>query len=268
MHQVLLNFCVNARDAMSRGGLLKITAENRCLDEQDIVISEQAKARPYVILSIADTGTGIEPDILEKIFDPFFTTKEIGKGTGLGLSTTMGIVKSHGGFITVYSDPGKGSTFRVYLPAETSLEVEQQKTKTVRLSCGKGETILVVDDESSILSMTSQALLTFGYKVRTATNGAQGVAIYAEHRKEIAAIITDMSMPIMDGLSTIRAIREINPDVKIIAASGLNDNSSMTRAAIAGVKYFLSKPYATETLLKTLQEIFNDSLTPAPAHAG
>jgi PAS domain S-box-containing protein len=267
MHQVLLNFCVNARDAMPCGGLLKITVENRRLNEQDIVINQQAKARPYVILSITDTGTGIEPEILNKIFDPFFTTKEVGKGTGLGLSTTMGIVKSHGGFITVYSDSGRGSTFRVYLPAETSIEAEQEQTKTSKLSCGKGETILVVDDESAILSITSQALLTFGYKVRTATNGAQAVAVYAEHRKEIAAIITDMSMPIMDGLSTIHAIREINPDVKIIAASGLNDNSNITRAAVAGVRYFLNKPYATETLLKTLQEIFDDSPTTQPAHA-
>jgi CheY-like chemotaxis protein len=258
VHQVLLNFCVNARDAMPQGGLLKVTAENRRLDKQDMIINPQAKDGPYVILSVTDTGTGIEPEILDKIFDPFFTTKEVGKGTGLGLSTTMGIIKSHGGFITVYSEPGKGSTFRVYLPAETSPESEQQQAQTAGISCGKGETILIVDDEISILSMTGQALNAFGYKVRTAVNGAQAVAIYAEHRKTIAAVVTDMSMPVMDGLSTIHALKEINPEVRIIAASGLNDHSSMTRAAVAGVRHFLSKPCSTETLLKTLQEVLND----------
>jgi PAS domain S-box-containing protein len=264
VHQALLNFCVNARDAMPHGGLLKVTVENRHLDKEDVLVNPQAKDGPYVILSVTDTGTGIEPEILEKIFDPFFTTKEVGKGTGLGLSTTMGIIKNHGGFITVYSEPGKGSTFHVYLPAKTSHEAEQHQTKTARLSCGKGETILIVDDESAILSMTSQALNTFGYKVRTAVNGAQAVAVYAEHRKEIAAVVTDMSMPVMDGLSTIHALKEINPDVKIIAASGLNDHNSMTRAAVAGVRHFLSKPCSTETLLKTLQEMLNE---PQPTNA-
>jgi len=169
LHQVLLNLCVNARDAMPGGGHLTITAENRRLDEQDIALNRQAQIGPYVILSVTDTGTGIPPEILEKIFDPFFTTKESGKGTGLGLSMTMGIVKSHGGFITIDSDPGKGSTFRVHLPAETSLETSKRQTQPLALSCGNGETILVVDDESSILAITSQALLAFGYKVRTAT---------------------------------------------------------------------------------------------------
>ena len=261
MHQMLLNLCVNARDAMPCGGLITITAENRRFDEQNKAINQQSKAGPYVILSVTDTGTGIPQEILDKIFEPFFTTKEVSKGTGLGLSTVMGIVKSHGGFISVHSDPNKGTTFHIYLPAETSLETSQLQTQSLALPRGQGETILAVDDESSILTVTSEALLAFGYKVRTAANGAQAVAIYTQHQKEIAVIITDTSMPIMDGLSMIHAIKKINPDAKIIVASGHHDDVSMTRAADAGIRYFLNKPCSTGTLLKTLQEILNDPLS-------
>lgn len=261
MHQMLLNLCVNARDAMPYGGLITITAKNHRFDEQNKATNQQNKAGPYVILSVKDTGTGIPQELLDKIFEPFFTTKEISKGTGLGLSTVMGIVKSHGGFISVHSDPNKGTMFHIYLPAETSPETSQLQTQSLALPRGQGETILLVDDESSILTVTSEALLAFGYKVRTAANGAQAVAIYTQHQKEIAAIITDTSMPIMDGLSMIHAIKKINPDAKIIVASGHHDNVSMTRAADAGIKYFLNKPSSTGTLLKTLQEILNDPLS-------
>jgi CheY-like chemotaxis protein len=247
---------------MPGGGHLTITAENRHLDEHDAALNQQAQVGPYVVLSVTDTGTGISRDILDKIFDPFFTTKELGKGTGLGLSMTMGIVKGHGGFITIGSEPGKGSTFRVHLPAATSGEATQRKTQPVGVPRGHGETILVVDDESSILAITSQALLAFGYKVRTATNGAQAVTVYTRHQKAIAAIITDMAMPVMDGLGMINAIKKIKPDVKIIAVSGHHDDGNTTRAAAAGVRYFLNKPCTSETLLKTLQEALNDSAAP------
>jgi PAS domain S-box-containing protein len=257
LHQVLLNLCINSRDAMPGGGHLTITAENRHLDEQDAAINQQAQIGPYVILSVTDTGTGIPADVLDKIFDPFFTTKASGQGTGLGLSMTMGIVKSHGGFITVYSEPGRGSTFRVHLPVETAFEITKRKTQPVGLPRGNGETILVVDDESSLLAITSQALLAFGYKVRTATNGAQAVTLYTKHHKTIAAVITDMAMPIMDGPTFIKTIKKSRPDVKIIATSGLHDDGSMTRATAAGVRYFLNKPCTTGTLLKTLQEVLN-----------
>jgi PAS domain S-box-containing protein len=261
LHQVLLNLCVNARDAMPNGGHITITAENRCLDEHYAVINRKAEVGPYVVLSVADNGMGIEPDILDKIFEPFFTTKESGKGTGLGLSTTMGIVKSHGGFLTVYSDPGKGTAFHVHLPAKISSEAIPQQSQAEGLPRGNGETILVVDDENSILSIASEILLAFGYKVQTAVNGARAVAIYQQNQKEIAAIVTDMAMPIMDGLSAINAIKRINPNVKVIAASGLLDESSMARAAHAGIKYFLHKPYSTENFLKTLQEMLNEPVT-------
>ncbi len=260
LHQMLLNLCVNARDAMPGGGRLTITAENRRFDEQDMLMNRQAMAGPYVMLSVTDAGMGIEPDILDKIFEPFFTTKEFGKGTGLGLSTAMAIVKSHGGLINVYSEVGKGSVFKVHLPAEACGEAAHRKTQPVGLPRGNGETILVVDDESPVLGITSDMLLAFGYRVLTATNGVEAITIYTQHQNEIAAILTDMSMPVMDGLSTIHALKKINPDAKIIAASGLHTDESMAKAARAGIKYFLNKPSTTGTLLNILREILDHPL--------
>jgi two-component system cell cycle sensor histidine kinase/response regulator CckA len=210
------------------------------------------------VLSITDTGIGIEPEILDKIFEPFFTTKEVGKGTGLGLSTAMGIVKGHGGFIHVYSEAGKGSIFKVHLPAEASVETSHQETQNVGFPHGNGETILIIDDESSVLVVTSQTLLAFGYQVLTVSNGTEAVTIYTQQQKEIAAVITDMSMPIMDGLSTIHALKSIDPKAKIIAASGLHTDESMAKATGAGIKYFLNKPCTTGNLLETLRKILTD----------
>ena len=174
LHQILMNLCVNARDAMPDGGCLTITAVNSVIDAQYASMHLEAKPGKYVALSVSDTGTGIDAAILDKIFEPFFTTKEIGKGTGLGLSTVLGIVKSHGGYLDVSSELGKGTTFRVYVPAvEKSSQIEPED-ETSHLPHGHGETILVVDDEASILTITSQTLEAFGYRVITATDGAEG----------------------------------------------------------------------------------------------
>jgi len=258
LHQVLLNLCVNARDAMSNGGRLTIATENRFVDEQFVALHPQAKVGPHVLLSVTDTGMGIPPEVLDKIFEPFFTTKDSGKGTGLGLSTTMGIVKSHGGFITVYSDPGKGTTFRVYLPAETSCKAPNQVARTTNLARGHGETILVVDDESGILSVSQSILTNFGYKVHTATNGAEAIAVYLRHQNEIAVIITDLAMPVMDGLSAINIIKKINSKVKVIASSGLFDETSLAKAASVGIRHFLNKPCSTEEMLGSLRELIDE----------
>jgi len=256
VHQVLLNLCVNARDAMPYGGNLHLSVENCVLDEQYVAMNPQARTGRYVQISIADSGTGIPPNLLDKIFEPFFTTKDINKGTGLGLSTVMAIVKSHDGIINVYSEPGKGTIFKVYLPAmEESSEARKEQTVQASLPRGNGETILVVDDEASILTITSQTLQAFGYRVLTAADGAEAVAIYAQHRHEIAAVLTDMMMPVMDGTATIHALTKIDPTIKIIAASGLNANGSVVRISGTVVKHFLTKPYTAETLLKTMREI-------------
>ena len=260
LHQILLNLCVNARDAMPNGGSLTVGAENCLLDEQYAAMNIQAKAGRYVIISVTDSGTGIPPAIIDKIFEPFFTTKDINKGTGLGLSTVIAIVKSHDGFVNVYSEPGQGTTFKVYLPAtEGSSEAQGQESEIVSLPRGCGETILVVDDEASIRTITSQTLEAFGYRVLAATDGAEAVAVYAEHKKEIAVVLTDMMMPVMDGAATIHALMRINPAIKIIAASGLNSNGGVATASSAGVKHFLTKPYTAGTLLKTMRAILDET---------
>jgi PAS domain S-box-containing protein len=259
VHQILLNLCVNARDAMPHGGRLTIGAENCELDEQYSAMNIQAKPGRYVLISVTDSGTGIPPELVDKIFEPFFTTKAVNKGTGLGLSTVMAIVKSHDGIINVYSEPGRGTNFKIYLPAlEASTEPRMEPAPRDSLPRGKGETILVIDDEASVLTITGQTLAAFGYSVLTATDGADGVAIYAQHRDKIAVVLTDMMMPVMDGPATIHALMRINPQIKIVAASGLGANGSVAKVAGAGVKHFLTKPYTAATMLKTIRNILDD----------
>jgi CheY-like chemotaxis protein len=256
IHQILMNLCVNARDAMPNGGALTVGITNCVLDEHYSAMNLHAKAGRYVQISVADSGTGMPKGVIDKIFEPFFTTKGIDKGTGLGLSTVMAIVKSHHGVINVYSEPGRGTSFKVYLPAtELSAEAQQNYEKDIALPRGKGETILVVDDEASILAITEQTLRAFGYEVLTATDGAEAVAIYAANKKEIAVVLTDMTMPIMDGPATIRALFRLNPRVKIIAASGLTANGGVDKTSEMGVSEFLAKPYTADTLLNTLKRI-------------
>jgi PAS domain S-box-containing protein len=259
VHQILLNLSVNARDAMPNGGTLAIGVENCVLDEQYAAMNLQAKPGRYVVISVTDSGIGMPPDLVDKIFEPFFTTKAPNKGTGLGLSTVLAIVKSHDGIVNVYSEPGKGTTFKVYLPAmETSSEARKEQAEVANLPRGNGETILVVDDEASILAITSQTLQAFGYRVLTAANGAAAVAAYAKRQDEIAVVLTDMMMPIMDGPATIHALLQINPTVKIMAASGLDTNGGEAKIAGVGIKYFLTKPYTAGTLLKSIRAILDE----------
>ncbi len=254
LHQVLLNLCVNARDAMPNGGRLTISAKNVNLDAHYASLNPEAKAGPYVFIQVEDNGTGIPPRILEKIFDPFFTTKEVGKGTGLGLSTSLAIVKSHGGFMRADSEVGKGTKFHINLPAQNEVSASASAEIADELPRGHGELILVVDDEASVRLITQQTLEAFGYRVLLAMEGTEAVAIYAMRKAEIAAVLTDMTMPVMDGLATIQVLRKLNPAVRIIAASGLTANSQI---ASFGVKHFLPKPYTAETLLKVLKEILS-----------
>jgi PAS domain S-box-containing protein len=256
VQQILLNLCVNARDAMPNGGTLSISAENCFADEQYVAMNRQAKPGAYVAITVSDVGVGISPEIIDNIFEPFFTTKDVGKGTGLGLSSVKAIVKNHDGFINVYSEPGRGTTFKIYLPAQGAPSDDPELgIAEVVLPRGAGETILVVDDETSILSITSETLQTYGYNVVTASNGAEAVAIYAQQKKKIAIILTDLSMPVMDGRATIYALLKINPKAKIIAMSGMDEAESVAKASTAGIKHFISKPYTAGMLLKTLRAI-------------
>jgi PAS domain S-box-containing protein len=257
LHQVLLNLCVNARDAMPNGGRLRISAQNIYLDDNYAQMNPDCHKGPNVMIQVSDTGCGIPNDLREKVFEPFFTTKETGKGTGLGLSTSLAIVKGHHGIINLYSEPGKGTTFKIYLPAAKVPASEVWQTQTAEYPRGTGQTILLVDDEKAVLNIAQKTLERFGYKVLTADDGASAVALYAQNRKKIAVVITDMIMPVMDGRACIHALLQINPDVKIIAASGLGPDSGYIKAVESGVKHFLSKPFTAEAVLKKLHDLIH-----------
>lgn len=254
LHQVVLNMAVNARDAMADGGELLLAAENHTLDAQYAGMYPGVSPGKFVGIRIEDSGDGMPPEVLEKIFEPFFTTKEPGKGTGLGLSTSIGIVKGHGGFIRAYSEPGKGTRFHIYLPALLSSKSTAAEDAQQVLPRGEGEWILVVDDEAPVRNVTRQTLEAFGYRVKTAADGAEAVAVYAASKDEISLMLTDMMMPVLDGLGTIQVIRKMNPNLPIIAASGLEANGKTARLAGEGVKFFLSKPYSADVLLKTIRQ--------------
>ncbi len=255
LNQVLLNLAVNARDAMPEGGTLTLSAENLTVDAHYAGLDLEARPGPYVFLQVEDSGAGMPPEVIDQIFDPFFTTKEVGRGTGLGLSTSLAIVKSHGGFIRVYSEPEKGTKFKVYLPAQTETSPAGAAEQAVEMPRGQGQLILVVDDETSVRQITAQTLEAFGYRVVLAADGAEALAVYTTRGAEIAAVLTDMMMPVMDGPATIRVLRKLNPSLPIIAASGLLANGHTGHAANLGVKHFLPKPYSAETLLKTLRQV-------------
>jgi len=257
LRQVLVNLCVNARDAMPHGGMLKLTTENVVLDAVYANMNPDSRPGPYVVVKAEDTGGGISPGIRDRIFEPFFTTKDIGKGTGLGLSTTLGIVKSHGGFVKLDSEMGKGTTFHIYLPANPPSEKPGAvAVPAPRLPRGNGELVLLVDDEERLRAMAQTTLEQFGYRVITAANGAEAVAAYAQLGERIDIVLTDMAMPVMDGPAAINAIRSLNPAVKIIASSGLPPAAG--NAADLGVKYFVPKPYTAATMLNALAEALRE----------
>ncbi|MBU6402796.1 MAG: response regulator, partial [Verrucomicrobia bacterium] len=264
-HQLLLNLCLNARDAMPAGGTLEIVAQNADLDDQFAAMVPAAKAGPHCLLRVRDTGVGIAPDILDKIFDPFFTTKPPGHGTGLGLSTVSGIVKAHGGFITVDSEVGVGSTFSIYLPASPAALTPVAAPSPATLARGHGEVVLVVDDEADIREVTSRMLDRHGYHVLTAADGAEALSTFIQHRDEVQLVLTDLMMPNMDGPSLVRVLRKLEPDLKIIASSGgatdLTDSQGANPLLDLAVDAFLHKPFTAEQLLQTL----NASLAPQSA---
>ncbi len=252
LHQILMNLCLNARDAMPYGGMLKIMAQNVELEEGAAQIHIDAQNGPYVVLAVLDTGIGIPSDVVDRLFDPFFTTKEIGKGTGLGLATVMSIVKSHGGFITVASYVGEGTTFKVYLPAVRDHAI--QAVETLEMPVGAGEWILVADDEAAIRQITKTTLETYGYRVMTACNGIEAIALYAQHKTEIGLAVIDLMMPSLDGANTIRTLRAMNPQVKIVASSGLSSGDQLAAIDVKA-QHFLLKPYTAQELLTTLHQI-------------
>ncbi|MDQ3488285.1 MAG: ATP-binding protein [Acidobacteriota bacterium] len=242
LHQVLINLCVNARDAMPDGGSLLLRASNVEVDGCALVRFE-----------VEDSGQGMEPAVVDQIFDPFFTTKEVGRGTGLGLPTSLAIVKGHQGSLHVSSLSGTGSRFTVFIPAVFGMPTAAATSETSNFPRGGGETILVVDDEASIRRVTRQTLETHGYRVLTAADGREGLASYRANKGRIAAVITDLKMPVMDGASMIDELLALEPELPVIASSGF---STPPPDAVRGrVRAMLAKPYSAETLLVTLREV-------------
>jgi len=264
LHQVVLNLVINARDALPQGGTLTLRATNITIDPQFAGTSQEAKAGTYVLLEVTDTGLGISPMLRERIFDHHFTTKPLGQGYGIGLATVRTVVRNHGGFMNVESELGQGTTFRVYLPSDPTLQnVATTPACPAALPRGAGELVLVVDDEASIREVTQQTLEAFGYRVITANDGAEATALYAQRATEIALVLTDMLMPVMDGATTIVVLRRINPAVRIIAASGSDSGNNLACALNAGASNFLPKPFTAETLLQLVREALNPS-APSP----
>jgi two-component system cell cycle sensor histidine kinase/response regulator CckA len=253
--QVLMNLSLNARDAMPEGGHLKLGIDNVVVDEAYARMNLESRPGHFVMISVTDDGTGMPSGVVGRIFEPFFTTKDQGHGTGLGLSTVMGIVKGHGGFINVYSEVGNGTRFQVYFPVAEALVSREAPEEREDLPRGSGELILVVDDEAAIREITKGTLELFGYSVLTASDGTEAVALYAQHRDRIKVVLTDLMMPYMDGAATIRALRKINPELKVIGSSGLTSNGKEAELTKLGVNGFLIKPYSAERLLKSIAEL-------------
>lgn len=243
LHQVLMNLAVNARDAVNGTGRI------------DLRVSEVATLTgPGVLVEVEDNGCGIPPAVQDQMFDPFFTTKAVGHGTGLGLSTVQSIVSSHGGVIRVSSEVGRGTVFQVVLPA-TAAGMHDEASVVDDLPKGANQTVLVVDDEEGILQMARKTLERHGYRVRLARHGGEAVEVFSENPGAIAVVVTDMSMPFMDGPTAIRRLRAIDPHIRIIASSGLESVGGAAAAIGTEPVLFIAKPYSAAVLLRTVGQV-------------
>ncbi|MFC1836447.1 PAS domain S-box protein, partial [Thermodesulfobacteriota bacterium] len=257
MQQIVMNLAVNARDAMPEGGTLVVETRNVFLDEEYCRAHLETKPGQYVLLTVSDNGQGMDEGTRRQIFDPFFTTKEAGKGTGLGLSIVFGIVKSHGGTIGCYSEPGEGTTFKIYLPAFASDKERQHVTEAGALP-GGSETILLVDDEDSVRKLGEAILTRFGYSVLTGQNGKEGVEIFTREKERIDLVILDLIMPEMGGRDCLKEMLKLAPSTKAIIASGYAANGYIDRALEDGAKASIQKPYEARQLLETVRGVLDE----------
>jgi PAS domain S-box-containing protein len=256
IQQALLNLCINSCEAMPIGGTLMIKTNSAFIEDPYAHQLPDAKPGYYIIISVTDTGIGMDQATQARIFDPFFTTKELGKGTGLGLAMVYGIVRNHDGFINVYSELGHGSTFKVYLPVRTAGEESAVIERATKLR-GGNETVLVIDDEPHVRRLASQVLRTLGYQVLVAEDGQHGVEVFRQHDHDIALVILDLTMPRMGGLETFRSLKAINPDVKVILSSGYTQEGKAAKLLTEGVQAFVQKPYQMQELATTVRKILD-----------
>lgn len=258
LHQVLMNLCVNARDAMPEGGELRLTAQNQVVDESCAGMSQETKPGRYVCFTVSDTGLGMAPALIDRIFEPFFTTKAVGKGSGLGLAAVHGIVRSHEGFLRVSSEVGRGSQFMVFLPATSATGITVADAPRTVVSRGQGEWILVVDDEQSMREVAANVLTHNGYRVLVAADGTEGLAQFMQHRQTIALVLSDLMMPVMDGLDMIRSIRQLDTTARIMVSTGLFIGTDMSpqveELKQMGITSFLQKPYNSRMLLAAVHQ--------------
>ena len=254
--QVLMNLAVNARDAMPEGGKLVIETANVFLDEECGKALLGAKPGEYVLLSVSDTGHGMDKETLDHIFEPFYTTKEAGKGTGLGLAMVYGIVKQHGGYITCYSEPGEGTTFKIYFPV-IEMEIDQDVTTTGTMPAFGTETILLVDDEEFVRDLGKRILERSGYTVLTAANGKEALDLYRRERGKISLVILDLIMPEMGGKQCLEELLKIDPKARVLIASGFAANGQTKEAIETGARGFVDKPYNMKGMLQAVREVLD-----------
>lgn len=263
LHQVLLNLCVNARDAMPEGGTLSLESALADVDPVSAAGIEGAKTGPYVVIRVGDTGTGIKPEILDRIFDPFFTTKGPEKGTGMGLSTVLGIVRSHHGFIRVESKPLKGSTFSVYLPFAEGKKTETEFVHRRSEFQGSGELVLVVDDDAAVRHSVEMLLQRLNFRSLASASGHEALVSFAQRRKEINAIICDLQMPHMDGVVLVQALLRMAPSARVIVMSGNPGERQLSELKALGVAAILTKPFSAKQLVESLRSLFDPKSIPA-----
>jgi two-component system, cell cycle sensor histidine kinase and response regulator CckA len=256
IHQVLLNLCVNARDAMPKGGTIGITT---CCQQGETIRAKfpRAVAHKYVVLRVADTGIGMDEMTRSRIFEPFFTTKEVGKGTGLGLSVVFGIMESHKGFVDVESKPGKGTTFHLYFPVLQSKEIEQAKAEIQQVISGGKETILVIEDEEMLRELLRTSLRSAGYTVLTAVDGQEAVDLFDQHQDEIQLVLSDVGLPKLAGYDVFRKMKRTKPDLKFILASGFMEPQLKSEIFKEGVRDFVQKPYSVYEVLKAIRTVLD-----------
>lgn len=266
LRQAVMNLCVNAREAMAGSGRIEVIAENLPLRDGDARLRHGGRPGLHVVITVADTGCGIPPQNLERIFTPFFSTKDHGQSVGVGLTAVQAIARAHGGFVTVDSEVGRGSRFRIYLPATSGSPAPDKPQPRRSFPRGNGECILLVDDEAGFREITQVTLEKYGYRVVTACDGSEGMTLYMRHRQEIQLVLTDIVMPVMDGAALIRSLHKMGAQVRFLAVSGLVEREKvMVATAVPGVHVeFLAKPFASEKLLTLVREVLQKPLPAAP----
>jgi CheY-like chemotaxis protein len=257
VEQVIMNLAVNARDAMPDKGKLTLRTDIVTLDEEYCRLHIETSPGEYVLLQVSDTGHGMDKETAGRIFEPFFTTKEIGKGTGLGLAMVYGIVKQHNGHITVYSEVGLGTTFKVYLPAILG-EVETHVETTAIMAAFGTETVLLVDDEEFLRELGTRILRKNGYTVLQAVNGKEALGLFRKEHSQISLVILDLIMPEMGGTECLKELLKIDPQVKVLIASGFSADASIRDTIQMGARGFVSKPFRVKELLRHIRKALDE----------